>query len=113
MVKHLVWITILCAGLAIPAAAQTRGTQDGQAAGRQGRGAALAQRLKQGIRQGQLTRGELARLRLELQRVRSQARALRSAGTPATPDQRHALRQELGKLNRMIFVMRHNRIRKI
>lgn len=113
MMKHLAWITVLCVGLAVPAAAQTPGAQPGQAAGRQGRGAALVQRLKQGVRQGQLTRGELARLRLELQRVRSQARALRSAGTPATPEQRQALRQELRKLNRMISVMRHNRIRKI
>lgn len=112
MMKHIAWATVLSLVLLVPVASAQTPVGPVNQAGRQARGAAVKQRLRQGVQQGQITRGELTRIRAELRTVREQARAVRAAGASASPEQRRALRQELQKLNRMIFVMRHNRIRR-
>jgi hypothetical protein len=108
MMKHVAWAVLLSLGLTTAAAAQTAGAPQNPVK----RQLRVAQRVAQGIRQGQLTRAEVRRLRANVQTVRAHMRALRQAGGSATPDQRTALRQELRRLNRLIFTLRHNGARR-
>jgi hypothetical protein len=71
-----------------------------------------AQHIRQGVRAGEITPGELARLRTDAQALRSRLRALRQAGEPLTPEQRLGVRRDLRRLHREIFIARHNRIRR-
>jgi hypothetical protein len=70
----------------------------------------LGQRLREGARSGQLTRGELKRLHERLSTFRQHARTLGGDKGTRTAEQRSALRREWRQVNQMLFRMRHNRV---
>jgi hypothetical protein len=113
MVRQTACIAILSLALAGPASAQgTSGMRT-----RPGMHHALQSvrgRIQMGVRQGQITRPELATLRAHAARIRQLARSMREArqsGAAPAPADRQRLRQELRTLNREIFTARHNRRR--
>ena len=69
----------------------------------------MAQRIRAGIQQRQLTRREVARLRAVMTAQRARAAALRGAGRPWSQEQRLELRRGWRTLSRQIFLLRHNR----
>ena len=71
--------------------------------------ATMAQRIRAGIQQGQLTRREVGRLRAVIAAHRARAAAMRGTGQPLSQAQRLELRRGLRTLNRQIFQLRHNR----
>lgn len=67
------------------------------------------QRIRQGIRSGELTRIEAARLEREQARIRlAEARARRSGGE-FTPRERARIQHELNQANRHIYRQKHDR----
>jgi Spy/CpxP family protein refolding chaperone len=65
------------------------------------------QRVQRGVRTGRITQDERSQLRSEMQALRDKVRAMREAGTPPSPEQRQALRQDVRKVNRDIFRANH------
>jgi hypothetical protein len=114
MMRRTAFAAILTlAFFASPAAAQGRAPADRPARpGIQARLGGLRPRIAQGVRRGQITPGELAKLRSDAQALRSKAQALRQAGTPPTAQQRQELRQDLQRLTREIAAARRNNIRR-
>ncbi len=67
------------------------------------------QRIRQGVRSGELTRLEAARLEREQARIRfAEARARRSGGE-FTPRERARIQHELNQSNRHIYRQKHDR----
>jgi len=71
--------------------------------------AAMGQRLRDGARTGQLTRGELAQIRSRLTAFRAHAKAQRATGQ-LSREARASLRQEWRRVSRLVFTLRHNRV---
>jgi hypothetical protein len=68
-------------------------------------------RIRQGVRSGQLTRAEAARLRREQARIAAQKRAARRNGR-VSPAERARLRREQNRANRRIYRAKHNNRRR-
>jgi uncharacterized membrane protein len=101
MLKHITAVALLGLTLAAPAAAQTA---------RQGahpiKPKLLQQRIRAGVRAGQITPQERAALRQQLQSFRQQLQAMRANGK-LTPEQRRTMKQEWRKISRDVFRARH------
>jgi len=111
MVKHMTRALLLGLALAVPAGAFAAQAQAGQppAAGRQV--TPLGQRVREGVRTGQLTRGELRRVRARIAGVRRQAQQLRGDGAFSAAERREIRRAWRG-VSRHLFQLRHNAIRR-
>jgi hypothetical protein len=111
MVKHITCAAALAALLAVPAAAA--GSQARQAGGhRPGVAAQLIKaRVTTGLRSGQLTRGEAARIRVALAEFRAQAQAMRADGK-LSPDDRQTLKRRWRSISRRVFQLKHNSVRR-
>jgi hypothetical protein len=110
MMKHTAIAAILSLGLIVPAAAaQAVNGNDGPVKHlvRQKVVRSTARRIRQGVRAGQITPTELAKLRADARALRTQLKALRQSGTKLTRDQRVALRLQLRGLARDIRRARH------
>jgi len=103
MMKHITAAMVIGLTLAGPVAAQTA-TTPGTGADRPR--TLMAQRIRQGIRSGQLTRDEVAEIRQRLQAFRADVRQRRIDGSLDKAD-RQALRQEWRRISRLVFVMKH------
>ena len=68
-------------------------------------------RIRQGVRANQITPAERAQLRSELLELRSTVRAIRQSGAPVTAEQRAAVRAQLQRINRDIYLARHGELR--
>jgi hypothetical protein len=68
----------------------------------------LPQRMRDGIRTGQLTRPEAQQLRQRFVELRQHAKAMRADGT-LSPEERKTLRNEWRQTSRALFRMRHNK----
>ena len=115
MVRHIALIAALTVGLIAPAvSAQTTAgprSRPGLRQAQQG----VRGRIQQGVRSGEITPAELARLRQQARAVRGLAQSMRQArqaGARPAPGDRRQLRQDLRKLNRAIFAARHNRMKR-
>lgn len=110
MRKHITWA--LAVGLLLTASVAAAQTPQPprQAGPRQL--SQIGPRIRDGVRSGQLTRPELARLRERLTALRQRAKAMRGDGGTLAPEQRKQLRREWRQTSRMLFVMRHNRIKR-
>ena len=69
----------------------------------------IGQRIRSGLKSGQLTRPELQQLRDRLGKIHKEARSMRQDGRQLTPDERAKLKRELRGASRMLFRMKHNR----
>jgi len=103
---------LLGLALAVPVttfAAQAQAAQPQPPAGTKVQ--AIGQRVREGVRTGQLTRGEVRRLRARMAGVRRHAQELRRAGT-LSPVERREVRRAWRGVNRQLFLLRHNQIRR-
>ncbi len=103
--KPMITAMFLCATLCAPVAALAGG---GQTAPSPQAGAAM--RIRQGVRAGDLTRGETGRLRSRLAALRTIAASWRGGGLNAR--ERQLLGHLRRDLSRQIFRLRHNDIRR-
>jgi hypothetical protein len=71
---------------------------------------AIGQRMRAGIRTGDLTAGEVRRLRGRIQTLRTLAASLRAGGLDAR--ERQQLRAAWRGIGRQVFRLRHNDIRR-
>jgi hypothetical protein len=71
----------------------------------------IGQRIREGVRAGQLTKPEVQRLRHRLTELRKEGQAMRGDGT-LSPGERKQLRGEWRRTGRALFRMRHNEIRR-
>ncbi len=109
MVKHITCTSIALLLLAAPVSAQTRTRPDpARRAAVQQRAPYFPQRIRAGVRAGQLTREEVGRIRHQLRTLHAQARQMRQDGT-MTPAERTRLRHEMRQISRQIFRLRHNK----
>lgn len=111
MVRHIALMTALTVGLIAPAVSAQTPTAHSRPGMRQVQ-QGVRGRIQHGVRSGEITPAELARLRQQARAVRSLAQSMRQArqaGARPAPGDRRQLRQELRKLNREIFAARHNR----
>lgn len=104
MLKHITAAVVMTLALAAPIAAQTRQKPQGQAL--RPRAALMAQRLRQGVRSGRLTRDDVAEIRQHLKAFRTEVKQLKADGTLSRED-RVALRQEWRQISRLVFVKKH------
>lgn len=65
-------------------------------------------RINQGVRSGELTNSEAARLRTREQNIRADKRMAKATGT-MTPGERASLRHRENRLSRSIYRKKHNR----
>src|SRR5437868_5517819 len=68
-------------------------------------------RIRQGVKSGQLTRGEAARLRREQRRIAAQKRSARRNGNVSAAE-RARLRRSENRANRRIYRAKHNNRRR-
>ena len=110
MVKHITCASVALLLLAAPAAsAQTRTPSDpARRQAVQQRAPHFAQRIRAGVRAGQLTREEVGRIRQQLRNLHAQARQMRQDGS-MTPAERTRLRHERRQMSRQIFRLRHGK----
>ena len=107
--KAHVTTMVLCAMLCAPAAAL--GAEEPAQTGRTPHSAKrLGERLRDGIRVGDLTRGEARRLRGRIGQLRSHAALLRAGGL--TPDERQQLRRRGQAVSQQVMRLRHNDVRR-
>jgi GH15 family glucan-1,4-alpha-glucosidase len=67
----------------------------------------VTQRMRAGVRSGELTRRELTRVRGQQAAFQQQVNAWRSASSSLTPDRRQSL-----KIRRLLFSLTHNQARR-
>lgn len=92
---------VIASTIAMPAAAAERGR------GINARQGFQQHRIQQGVRQGDLTRGEARRLRGEARTVRREERAFRADGNLSARERRH-LHRDLNGVSRDIYRQRHD-----
>ena len=100
-----VLVALLAGVIAMPVAAAERERGFNARQGMQ------QERIRQGVRQGDLTRGEARQLRSDVRSVRREARAFGSDGNVSAGERRH-LRRDLNAVSRNIHEQRHDNQRR-
>lgn len=65
-------------------------------------------RIKNGVKNGSLTKKETARIRSQRKQIKSKARVAKSDGV-VTRKERHSLRRDLNKSSKTIYRSKHNK----
>jgi hypothetical protein len=104
MLKHITAAALLGLTLAAPVAAQTTR----QAPAHPIKPRVMQQRIRSGVRSGQISREELAAIRQHLQSFRQQFQSARATGK-LTPEQRKAFRLQWRQISREVFTAKHGR----
>ena len=98
--RKMSWAMLMVAGLlAIPAA---------EASSVDGREHEQRERIREGVRSGELTRHEAARLRREQTRVRREERRYRASGDGLSRRERRDLQRDLDRSSRNIRRQKHD-----
>jgi hypothetical protein len=110
MRTRIILATLLGLGLFTPAAMAQAPTPDpaqkpAPINARQHRQAA---RIRDGVKEGELTKGELDKLRADEAAVRAEERVYRKSGGPLAPAERRDLQRDLNKTSREIHRAKHN-----
>ena len=103
MLKHITAAALLGLTLAAPVAAQTT-----RQAAHPIKPKLMQQRIRSGVRSGQISREELAAIRQQMQSFRQQLTAARANGK-LTPEQRRTFRQQWRQISRQVFRAKHKR----
>ena len=107
MMQHLTFTSAtLLVALAAPAAAQVPAAPRPHAQAAAPRAPHFQERIRDGVRTGQLTRAETRQIRRHLRAFRAAAVRFRQDGL--TPAERMRLRLGLRRINREIYRLRHN-----
>lgn len=109
MMKHITVAAAVVTLLAATVASAQTVVSPQAPAGQPGQN--LGQRVRDGIKSGQLTRTEVQAIRGRLTALRAHARELRGSGT-LSPAERRELRGQWRRLNRMVFGLKHNGIKR-
>jgi hypothetical protein len=72
--------------------------------------ASLASRIRAGVQSGQLTAGEVTRVRARVAALRARAAAFRASGKSLSAAERVELRRAWRGVSRQLFRLKHNRI---
>ncbi len=65
-------------------------------------------RIRQGVRSGELTKGEAARLRGKERKIQAEKKIAKSDGV-VTPAERHRIKKQENKTSRDIYRLKHNK----
>jgi hypothetical protein len=103
MLKHITAAAVIGLMLAGPVYAQTRQKPEVRVARQK---TLMAQRVRQGVRTGRLTRDDVAEIRGRLQAFRTEARQLRANG-PLSRDDRQALIRQWRQISRLVYLRKH------
>ena len=107
MTKATIVATVLALGCAAPAwAASAAGSKHPN--GINARQERQADRIKDGVKDKELTKGELDRLRADEAGVRAEERVFRKSGDQLTPAERQVLQNDLDKTSKEIYRLKHN-----
>jgi len=109
MSKRTLLMAVLCLGLAAPAAyaANASGSKS-RPAGINAREHRQTARIKDGVKNKELTRGELDKLRADEAALRARERVFRESGQGLNSDEYRALQRELDRLSKEISRASHN-----
>lgn len=109
MMARIVFAAAIALGVsASPSFAQGTHTPNRHPAGINTREHRQAVRIKDGVKDGDLTRGELDRLRANEAAIRAEERVYRQSGDGLTPAERRDLERDLNKTSREIYRAKHN-----
>ncbi len=104
MTKRTLIATVIALGMAAPAFAAGPGGPKGINA----RQARQATRIKNGVKDQELTKGELDKLRGDEAAIRAEERVFRKSGEGLSPAERRDLEKSLDKTSREIARLKHN-----
>ncbi len=104
MTKRMLIATVIALGIAAPAyAAGPAGPR-----GINARQARQAERIKDGVKDKELTKGEVDKLRGDEAAIRAEERVFRKSGDGLSPAERRDLEKSLDKTSREIYRLKHN-----
>ena len=109
MSKRTLLMTVLCLGLAAPAAyaANPSGSKS-RPAGINAREHHQTARIKDGVKDKELTRGELDKLRADEAAIRAEERVYRKSGDGLSQGEKKDLEKDLNKTSKEIYRAKHN-----
>jgi hypothetical protein len=107
MVTRIVFATLFTVGLTAPVAF-AQPAHPHRPASVNARQERQTDRIKDGIHDGGVTRGEANRLRADEAAVRAEERAYRRSGDGLTPRERADLQRDLNQTSREIYRAKHN-----
>ena len=109
MSKRAVVMTVLCLGMAVPAAyAQDASGSTSRPAGINAREHRQVERIKNGVKDKELTRAELDKLRADEAAIRAEERVYRKSGGGLNKQERKDLEKDLNRTSREIYRAKHN-----
>jgi hypothetical protein len=108
MVTRTALATIFMVGLGIPAAFAQTPTHPRQPPAVNARQHHQAERIKDGVTNGSITRAEADRLRADEAAIRAEERVYRRSGDGLTPQERKDLERDLNQTSREIVRAKHN-----
>lgn len=100
--------TVLSLGLFFPAAASAQGATPRRPAGVNAREHRQTVRIKDGVEDKALTKGELDKLRGDEAAVRAEERVFRNSGDGLTKTEHRDLERDLNKTSHEIYRAKHN-----
>jgi hypothetical protein len=102
-------MTVLCLGLAAPAAyAQDASGSNSKPAGINAREHRQVARIKDGVKDKELTRAELDKLRADEAAIRAEERVYRKSGDGLNKQEKKDLERDLHKSSKDIYRAKHN-----
>ena len=109
MSKRTLLMAVLCLGLAAPAAyaANASGSKS-RPAGINAREHRQTARIKNGVKDKELTRGELDKLRADEAAIRAEERVYRKSGDGLSKSEVKDLEKDLNKTSKEIYRAKHN-----
>ncbi len=109
MSRRTLLMTVLCLGLAAPAAyAQNAHGSKGRPAGINAREHRQVERIKDGVKNNELTSAERDKLRADEAAVRAEERVYRNSGDGLNAREKKDLEKDLNKTSREIYRAKHN-----
>lgn len=109
MSKRTVLMTVLCLGLVAPAAyAQNASGSQDRPRGINAREHRQAERIKDGVKDKELTPAELDKLRADEAAIRAEERVYRKSGDGLNKREVKDLEKDLNKTSREIYRAKHN-----
>ncbi len=109
MSKRVILVALLSLGFVAPAAiADAAQSTKGRPAGINARQTRQADRIKDGVKNQELTKGELDKLKADEASIRAEERVYRNSGNGLNNAERRDLEQDLNRSSRQIYRLKHN-----
>jgi hypothetical protein len=108
MQKRTVLVTVMCLGMFAPAALAAGPGAAGHPRGINARQQHQTERIKDGVKNDELTRGEVDKLKADEAGVRAEERVFRNSGDGLNKAERKDLEKDLDKTSKQIYKLKHN-----